>query len=157
MVTDERKIFGDYIRAEGLRETEQRSVVLDVFLGSEDHMSIEDIYRLVNRRKRRVGYATVYRTMKLIAECGLAREVMFDDGVCRFEHVVGKQHHHHLVCTRCHRVIEFTSAALDKAEKAIFAEHDFEAEYHHMKIFGLCSECRRKAETNDGEISPHRG
>lgn len=145
MVTDERKIFDDYIRTEGLRETGQRALVLEVFLNSQDHVSVEDIYRLVNRRKRQVGYATVYRTMKLIADCGLAREVMFDDGVCRFEHSVGKQHHHHLVCTNCHRVIEFTSNALDKAEKAIFDEHDFKAEYHHMKIFGLCSVCRKKS------------
>jgi len=144
MTTEERKIFGEYIRSEGLRETAQRMLVLDAFLDSDDHVSAEDIYLLVNQKKRRVGFTTVYRTMKLIADCGLANEVMFDDGIARFEHMYGRQHHHHLICTRCKKVIEFTSAAMDRVEKSLLSEHQFEAHYHQYKIFGLCRECSRR-------------
>jgi Fur family ferric uptake transcriptional regulator len=145
MIAEEHKIFGDYIRSEGLRETGQRMMILDAFLNANDHVSAEDIYRLVNRRKRKVGFTTVYRTMKLISDCGLAREVMFDDGISRFEHNFGRKHHHHLICTRCKRVIEFSSRIMDEAEKTILKKHGFELQYHKYEIFGLCNQCREHA------------
>lgn len=145
MLTEEQQIFVDYIRSEGLRDTAPRTIVLDVFLSAGDHVSAEDIYRLVNRRKRKVGFTTVYRTMKLISDCGLAREVMFDDGVSRFEHTFGRKHHHHLICTQCKKVIEFSSRVTDKAEKALLKKHSFELQYHKYEIFGLCKECREQA------------
>lgn len=143
-VTEEQKIFGDYIKAEGLKVTAQRNRVLDAFLSAGDHVSAEEIYRLVNRRKRKVGFTTVYRTMKIISDCGLAREVMFDDGVARFEHTYGRKHHHHLICTRCKKVIEFSSKVMDNAEKSLIKKHDFELQYHKYEIFGLCPECREQ-------------
>lgn len=144
MRTEERQIFGEYIRSEGLKETAQRNHIFDVFLSSEDHVSAEDIYRMVNRGRRKVGFTTVYRTMKLISGCGLAREVMFDDGIARFEHTFGKKHHHHLICTRCKKVIEFTSKTMDDAEKALLKKNEFELQYHKYEIFGLCKECREQ-------------
>lgn len=146
MGSEEQKIFGDYIRSEGLRETGQRMDILRAFLNAGDHVSAEDIYRLVNRKQRKVGFTTVYRTMKLIAGCGLAREVMFDDGISRFEHTYGRKHHHHLICTRCKKVIEFSSKTMDVAEKALLKKHDFELQYHQYEIFGLCRECREHAD-----------
>lgn len=144
MVEGERRIFGDYIKAEGLKATAQRNHVLDAFLSTDKHVSVEDVYLLANRGKRRVGFATVWRTMKLIADCGLAREVAFDDGVSRFEHTHGKSHHHHLICTRCKAVIEFTSAEMDAVEQAIAESHEFVPQSHRFEIFGLCKNCRRK-------------
>jgi Fur family ferric uptake transcriptional regulator len=121
--------------------------VLDTFLKTEDHLSVEDLYRLVNK-KGRVGYATVHRTMKLITECGLAREVMFDDGICRFEHSHRHEHHHHLVCTHCRKVIEFTSDVIDRGEEAVLKKYGFKMESHQYKVFGICGECQR--EMNNG-------
>jgi Fur family ferric uptake transcriptional regulator len=145
MTNDEHKIFGDYIRSEGLHETVQRMKILDAFLNADDHVSAEDIYRLVNRRQRKVGFTTVYRTMKLIADCGLAREVLFNDGIARFEHTYGKKHHHHLICTKCGKVIEFSSKIMDEAEKELLNRHGFELQYHQYEIFGLCRECREQS------------
>ena len=145
MVTNDRQVFNDFIRTEGLRETRQRALVLDVFLGTSDHVSAEDIYRLVNRTHRSVGFATVYRTMKLLAGCGVAREVTFDDGVSRFERVQGRKHHHHLVCTRCRNVTEFSSSAVDDFEQSIQRQYDFEPRSHHYEVFGLCGKCRGKS------------
>ena len=148
MPVHERQVFDDFIRAEGLKETIQRALVLDAFLSADEHVSAEDVYHLVNQQTRRVGFVTVYRTMKLIAGCGLAREVTFDDGIIRFEHAYGRQHHHHLICTNCKQVIEFTSRPIDDAENAILETHGFEARYHRYEIFGLCRKCR---DTADGE------
>ncbi len=144
MRTEERQIFGEYIKSEGLKETAPRNRILNAFLNSEDHVSAEDIYLLVNRGKRKVGFTTVYRTMKLISDCGLAREVMFDDGIARFEHTLGRKHHHHLICTRCRKVIEFTSKTMEDAEQALLKKNEFELQYHKYEIFGLCKACREQ-------------
>jgi Fur family ferric uptake transcriptional regulator len=141
LLNEEKEIFAEFLKAQGLRDTTQRGRILDVFLRTEKHVSVEDLYRIINRSKSRVGYATVHRTMKLMAECGLAREVVFDDGVARFEHSYRHKHHHHLICTRCRKVIEFSSDAMEKAEKAILDRYGFEMESHHYKIYGLCREC----------------
>jgi len=146
LIDDEKEVFGAYIRARGLRDTLQRGRVLEAFLNTEDHVSVEELYRIMNRRKRKVGYATVHRTMKLIADCGLAREVIFDDGVARFEHLYRHEHHHHLVCTRCRKVIEFKSEDMERGVKAILEQHGFEMESHHYKIYGICNECLRRAD-----------
>lgn len=140
----EKLVFDRYIRSQGLRGTAQRDRVLDVFLRTEDHVSVEELYRMLGRGRRKVGFATVYRTMKLITECGLAREIVFDDGVVRFEHSYKQEHHHHLICTRCRKVIEFTSEAMEKAEEMILEEFGFEMESHQYKIYGVCSDCLRK-------------
>ena len=146
MASEEQEIFGDYIRSRGLRDTFQREQVLETFLNTEDHVSAEDLYKRINRRKRKVGFATVYRTMKLIAECGLAREVMLGDGVARFEHSYKHKHHHHLICTRCRKVIEFSSEIMERGEKEVLEEYGFKMESHHFKIYGLCSECQSKTD-----------
>lgn len=142
---DERKIFDDFIRSEGLKVTSQRVAVLDSFLQIEDHVSVEDIHNILSRNRQKVGYATVHRTMKLIARCGLARLVRFDDGILRFEHRYKHKHHHHLVCTSCGQVIEFNSEKIDSVEKAILKKYGFTMHSHQYKVFGLCKGCRKKS------------
>ncbi len=141
---DEREIFDNFIKSEGLKGTLQRVAVLDAFLGTEDHVSVDDIHRILSRNRQKVGYATVHRTMKLIAQCGLARQVRFDDGVLRFEHRYRHKHHHHLVCTQCGKVIEFNSDKIDSAEKAILKKYGFAMHSHRHDVFGLCKGCRKK-------------
>lgn len=148
MTGTEQQVFDHYIRSSGLKETAQRKIVLDAFLKTEKHVSVRDLYFIICKRECKVGYATVHRTMKLFADCGLAREVMFDDGISRFEHLYRHRHHHHLVCTRCRKVIEFTSNLIDKEEKTILKRHGFQLQSHRYEIFGLCRECRKKAGRN---------
>jgi Fur family ferric uptake transcriptional regulator len=141
---DEREIFDNFIKSEGLKGTLQRVAVLDAFLGIEDHVSVDDIHRILSRDGQKVGYATVHRTMKLIAQCGLAREVRFNDGILRFEHQYKHKQHYHLVCTHCGKVIEFNSDKIDSAEKAILKRYGFTMHSHRYNVFGLCKECRKK-------------
>jgi Fur family ferric uptake transcriptional regulator len=149
---NETQVFMDHLKATGLKGTTQRKTVLDAFLATEKHVSVDDLYRAVNRGRRRVGYATVHRTMKLIAQSGLACEVQFDDGVARYEHAWGREHshHHHLVCTRCRNVIEFESAVIDREERFILRKHGFEPHSHRYEVFGLCARCRRRASRAGG-------
>src|SRR6185369_16943530 len=85
-LTEEQEVFLKHIQQKGLKRTSQRDLILDVFLRTEEHLSIEDLYRLVQREDPTVGQTTVYRTLKLLTEAGLAREVRFGDGRTHYEH-----------------------------------------------------------------------
>src|SRR5438876_246645 len=103
-----RELFEDYVRRHGLKSTQQRDVIVDLFLRSSGHISIEDLLAKVRKRAPKVGYATVYRTLKLLTECGIAAARQFGDGQTRYE-VMGDHHghHDHLICTQCGLILEF--------------------------------------------------
>ncbi len=137
-------IFTEYLRNKGLLCSEQREQILDIFLETEEHPTIGDLYELVRKKYPQIGLATVYRAMRVICGAGLAREVDFGDGVRRFEHEYRHQHHDHLVCLKCGRIIEVISPAIEKLQESLARKHKFKAVRHRMQIFGLCRTCERK-------------
>lgn len=142
-MTEEKEIFHRHIQHAGLKRTAQRDLILDVFLRTEEHLSSEDLYNLVKADDPTVGHTTVYRTLKLLVDAGLAREVRFGDGRTRYEHNYKHPHHDHLICTVCGATVEFYSAELEAIQDAIVAKHKFVAIQHSLRIFGLCENCRR--------------
>jgi len=114
---------------------------------AKSHLAIDDLYNAVRKKNSRIGLATVYRTMRIICDCGLAEEVDFGDGVRRFEHKYQHQHHHHLVCIKCGRIIEVRSNQIEKLQKNLARQHNFAPTRDTMKIFGLCSKCKNKQES----------
>ncbi|HYN84265.1 MAG TPA: Fur family transcriptional regulator [Pyrinomonadaceae bacterium] len=143
-MSEEKEIFHQHIQRAGLKRTAQRDLILDVFLRTEEHMSSEDLYNLVKQEDPTVGHTTVYRTLKLLVEAGLAREVRFGDGRTRYEHNYKHPHHDHMICTECGTTIEFFSAELEAIQDAILAEHNFMPIQHSLRIFGVCQDCQRK-------------
>jgi Fur family ferric uptake transcriptional regulator len=143
-MTEEKEIFHRHIQHMGLKRTAQRDLILDVFLRTEKHLSSEDLYHLVKTEDPSVGHTTVYRTLKLLVEAGLAREVRFGDGRTRYEHNYKHPHHDHLICTECGKTIEFYSAELEAIQDSIVAEYEFTPTQHSLRIFGVCAQCRRK-------------
>src|SRR5262245_36342388 len=102
--------FEAALRERGLKSTSQREDIAKVFFASEGHLSVEELAAAVRKVNPRVGYATIYRTMKLLVECGMAAERHFDDGQGRYEAVADEeQHHDHIICERCGKVVEFNS------------------------------------------------
>jgi Fur family ferric uptake transcriptional regulator len=97
-MTEEQEVFLNHIQKKGLKRTSQRDLILDVFLRTERHLSNEDLYRLVQEEDASVGQTTVYRTLKLLTEAGLAREVRFGDGRTHYEHNYKHEHHDHMIC-----------------------------------------------------------
>ena len=95
------KLFSEYVSHKGLKNTSQRMIILETFLASDSHYSTEELYLKLRKDHPKIGYATVHRTLKLFAECGIAAERHFGDGQTRFEPVHGEEHHDHLVCTLC--------------------------------------------------------
>lgn len=138
-----KKIFRDFITQKGLKSTRQRDIILDAFLSSDRHMSIEELYLKLRTKNPNIGYATVYRTLKLFAESGIAREIQFGDGQTRYEHVAEGEHHDHLVCTRCGTIVEFENETIEKLQHEVATTHGFLIETHKLELYGLCEKCRR--------------
>ena len=148
-MTEEQEVFLQHIQKKGLKRTAQRDLILDTFLRMEVHLSSEDLYRLVKQEDPTIGQTTVYRTLKLLTEAGLAREVRFGDGRTHYEHNYKHQHHDHMICSECGRIIEFFSAELEALQDKIAAKHRFQITQHLHRIIGLCSECRRAAKDSE--------
>jgi Fur family ferric uptake transcriptional regulator len=142
-MTEEQEVFLKHIQQKGLKRTSQRDLILEVFLRTEEHLSSEDLYRLVQKKDPTIGQTTVYRTLKLLSEAGLAREVRFGDGRTHYEHQYKHQHHDHMICSQCGKIIEFFSAELEAIQDEMAAKHKFEVTQHLLRIIGLCAECRR--------------
>ncbi len=135
--------FGRVLRERGLKSTAQRDDIARVFFAAGQHLSVEELYAAVKKVNARVGYATVYRTLKLLKECGLADERHFDDGQARYEPATGEeQHHDHLICERCGRIVEFASAELERLQDRIARELGFAVHRHRMELYGICADCR---------------
>ncbi|HKX26533.1 MAG TPA: transcriptional repressor [Blastocatellia bacterium] len=140
----EKEIFFDHLRRAGFKKTAQRELILQVFLKTEGHLSAEDLYNLVKAEDPSVGFTTVYRTLKLLHECGLAREERLGDGCKRYEHEYNHQHHDHLICTECGHLIEFYNEDIEKKQDEITAQYNFQPTHHSLRIFGICSNCQAK-------------
>lgn len=143
-LTEEQEVFLRHIQKHGLKRTTQRDLILEVFLRAEEHLSNEDLYRLVQKEDPTVGQTTVYRTLKILTEAGLAREVRFGDGRTHYEHNYKHQHHDHMICSECGKIIEFFSAELEAIQDQMAAKHRFEIKQHLLRIIGVCAECRRE-------------
>ena len=144
MVRAAEEIFHSNLKRVGLKHTEQRDTILRTFLETRDHLSTDELHRLVKKKDPRIGFTTVYRTLKLLSECGLASEVAFNDGVARYEHQYNRRDHHHMVCTDCGSSVEFFSPEIEKLEREIGHKYHYTTTRHSFQIYGLCDDCRKK-------------
>jgi Fur family ferric uptake transcriptional regulator len=103
---------------------------------------VDEVVLRVRREDRRVSVATVYRTMKLLAEGGLAVARNFGDGQTRYEVAAGRSHHDHLVCVGCGNIEEFAEPDIEARQAAVALRHGFEVNHHRLELYGRCSRCR---------------
>ena len=136
----ELKALSAYLEQNQLKHTKQRELILDVFLEAKRHITSEDLYQAVREEHPNIGYTTVYRTMKLLVEAGLATERHFDDGITRYE--IEQEHHDHLVCLKCGSIEEFECVLIEDTQLEIAARHDFQVLRHRHELYGHCRDCR---------------
>lgn len=139
----ERGVFQEYIRGKNLRHSEQRMQILDVFLKMEKHLTAEELHRLVQRKNPSIGTATVYRTLKLLRDSGLCRELRLQDGTTRYEHLYEHEHHDHMVCTDCGVLVEVLDPRIEKLQEKLAKDHGFHIKSHKLEIYGICRKCRK--------------
>ena len=143
---DEREIFSQYIAAHGLKLTRQREAILEAFCGADGHIGIEDLYAVVRIKDPRIGQATVYRTMKLLVNAGLAKEHHFGDGLTRYEQASHKHHHDHMICVDCNSIIEFEDEEIERLQEAAAKRLGFDMLDHKLELKVRCNSpetCRR--------------
>ena len=139
------QLFRRYLREQGLPVTPQREAVADAIFNSRGHLSVEELWNKVREQDTKVSVATVYRTMKLLNECGLAHARNFGDGQTRYEAAAGREHHDHLICTRCGTIVEFENDRIEAMQDAVARKHGFKVTSHKMELYGLCKDCQRAA------------
>ena len=140
MVEVERRRLLRYLGEHGLKQTRQRKAILDVFLSAGGHLTSEEVLRAVREHHANIGYTTVYRTMKLLCDAGLASERHFDDGITRYE--IEHKHHDHLVCVKCGKIIEFECDTIEASQRKIAERHGFRVLHHRHELYGHCAACR---------------
>jgi Fur family ferric uptake transcriptional regulator len=133
-----------YLAGRGLRSTTQRDWILQAFITAGRHVSAEELYRRVKKTHGGVGYATVYRTLKLLAEAGLADERHFEDGFTRYEYRSSGSHHDHLICTHCGLIIEFENERIEALQQDVARKNRFTVLNHKLELYGLCEACQGK-------------
>lgn len=141
---NEAAVFETFIGEKKLKHSKPREWILAVFLSIEKHLSVDELWAAVKKKYPSVGFATVYRTLKLLCESGLCSELRFEDGTTRYEHRYGHDHHDHLVCTECGHVIEVFDAAIERLQERLMKRHGFAPRYHRMNLYGICKDCRKK-------------
>jgi len=142
----EREIFLEHIQKAGLRRTGHWDLIMEIFLDTEEHLTSEDLYWLVQQQDPTVGHTTVYRTLKLLTEAGLAREVRFGDNKTYYEHHYNHAHHDHMICTECGKVIEFFSPDIENLQDQMADNFGFKPTHHSLRLWGICSDCQQRAE-----------
>jgi Fur family ferric uptake transcriptional regulator len=137
--------LSEYLTGQGLKSTSQRDIILKIFVDAGRHLSAEELYARVKKTNPGIGYATVYRTLKLLADAGLAEEQRFEDGFTRYEYKASEGgHHDHLICTRCGEIVEFENERIEALQADVASRNGFQVQSHKLEIYGLCGKCQLK-------------
>lgn len=132
-------LLKSYVSKHGLKLTKQRQRIADVFLACEEHITVEQLLDRVRQVDKRVSLATVYRTIKLLTDCGLAQPHRFDNWQIVYEPARGKEHHHdHMICMDCNRIIEFVDDQVEELQLEIAKRYGFTLESHRLELYGHC-------------------
>jgi Fur family ferric uptake transcriptional regulator len=155
----------DFLGRRSLKTTQQREAIVDLFLRTEGHVSLDELLARVRRKHPHVGYATVYRTLKLLADSGLAAARQFGDGQTRYEVAGDTEHHDHMICQSCGLILEFHDEDLERMQDSI-AERlgGFQVVRHKHELYGLCEKargikggyCPMEARQAQGQMPPVR-
>jgi Fur family ferric uptake transcriptional regulator len=136
--------FRQYLKGRGIKYTNARRKILDAVLELRDHFEAEEVLYLLHEQGEKVGKATVYRTLPLLVDCGILKQVRFDVKLTHYEQAFGDDPHDHMVCRRCGRIIEFASDEVVELRRRIAQRHHFHAIGHRFQLSGLCWECSVK-------------
>lgn len=133
--------FEEHLKRKGLNLTHQRKKILDHLMSAERHLDADEIYGALKKKDPTMGRATVFRTIKLLQECGLVAEVETASGRSKFELKADRPHHDHMICVECGRITEFQSPMMERFQDEAIRKHGFEALWHRHEIFGRCRDC----------------
>jgi Fur family ferric uptake transcriptional regulator len=128
-----------YLKEAGLKSTRQRRALFDCFVEVEGHVSLDDMLQRVHQVVPGLGYATVYRTMKLFVQAGIAEERQFGDGQARYEPIAHEHDHHdHIICRNCGQIFEFEDEEIERRQAAVAKAYGLKIVQHRLDIWADC-------------------
>jgi Fur family ferric uptake transcriptional regulator len=144
MTMNEIDRFRRFIRERGLRYTAEREMIITEIFSAHDHFDVDELYLRLRGKKGRVSKASIYRTIPLLVDSGLIREVYFEDGHLHYEHIYGHKQHCHFRCIRCGKIVEFPDDEIGRIRNEVSQRYGFVATSHRFELLGYCPECARK-------------
>lgn len=144
LTNEDREHFERFLRRNGLKLTQQREAILNAFFQHKgEHISVETLHAELRPRVPGLGTVTVYRTMRLLEEAGLAKQRHFGTGMALYEPHRPAEHHDHLICTQCGRIIEFEQCDIERLQEEVARANNFTIKTHRLEIYGLCESCAK--------------
>jgi Fur family ferric uptake transcriptional regulator len=140
---DTLKRFMEHKSKHGLKSSDKRSFIVSYFVKADRHFTVEELYDEIKRSEPAVSYSTVYRALKLLVQFGLATKCTFDESAERYEPIHKSQHHDHLICRKCGRIIEFENDKIEKLQEEVAHKYHFHITAHRLQLYGECSACRK--------------
>jgi len=132
------------LRESGFRWTNQRALIVRAALATHDHFTAEELLDLCRKQDPKVSRATVYRTLSVLEEAGFVEGLETGDGGRRFEHVLGHEHHDHMVCLSCERILEFRDDELERRQELAAKRVGFSIQRHSLRLYGTCKQCQQE-------------
>jgi Fur family ferric uptake transcriptional regulator len=142
--SQEKEQFKKLFQQERVENFEDRMKVLETFLSTEKHITVDELSERLKAKGAVLSTDFVRDTLKMLSRLGFARQSRFDNGVVRYEHHHLGDHHDHMVCTKCGKIIEFKDDHLESYQIKIAAQHGFHMLRHKMELYGICVECLRE-------------
>lgn len=136
------EVFREFIRKKGLRNTPEREAIIKEIFATHDHFDVDELYLRLKNKKKKISKPSIYRLIPYLLESGLIQDAYFEDGHLHYEHIYGHEHHCHLRCLKCGKIIEFEETSLKKIEKKLAEKHDFFIKAHKFEALGYCSKCK---------------
>jgi Fur family ferric uptake transcriptional regulator len=140
----ERSFFKLYLKNQGLRQSSRRDRIVETFFKVKGHTTAEELFGEVRKKDKLVGLTTIYRTLRLLTQCGLAVERKFDRKEATFEPAQVGEHHDHLICLECGTIVEFENKTIETLQEVVAKEHSFTITRHVMELYGTCQKCSHK-------------
>lgn len=136
--------FRRMIRQMGLKVTNQRLAILQSMSGGRAHVTAQEVFETVNAVYPEIGFATVYRFLRKMAEMNLVTEVRMGGLPARYE-LTPRRHHDHLTCTGCGQIVEFECPPIESLQEKVAKDHNFRLTHHVLELYGLCSSCQMES------------
>jgi Fur family ferric uptake transcriptional regulator len=136
--------FNNCIAEKNMKYSKKRQLIVAYFVNAGRHFTVEQLYDEIKKTHKGISYTTIYRTLKLLVECGIASMNHFGEEETIFELRSKEQHHDHLICKRCGRIIEFTHQGIERFQDEVTEKYGFTAQNHILQIYGICKQCKKK-------------
>ncbi len=139
---NECRMFEEFLSENSLKMTPQRRTILEVVFATHHHFDADELVEILKQRGSRISRATVYRVLELLVKGGFVRAMELGESRKMYEHIVGHEHHDHMICTQCGRTLEFGDGLIELLQQRVCDDLNFRAESHSLRIFGLCEDCK---------------